>query len=321
MIGSKSISKEIKNDGGTAFLIGVLKKVGPGVVKLMVVPVALYYFFKSAQTRAYSRLYFTRLLKYTNNRLFGRQTPFVSGHWFAYRHILSFSFSMIDRVNSWIENTSSLNYDIDDQKLLDQTLGSGSGGAVILVSHLGNFDLAIARRSATPQKKFNIVMDTSQTQTYNGYRSKLFKSGQIRFIEPNQITPLETINLVERVSAGEIVVIAADRIQKPTKKNSVMVDFLGDSAAFPTGPYVLSHLLEVPVFVLFSLKHKNKCLIQFELFSPKVVIRRNHRETDLSRYAQDFSSRLQHRCILFPLQWYNFYDFWAPLCEVDNDQT
>ena len=46
-------------------------------------------------------------------------------------------------------------------------------------------------------------------------------------------------------------------------------------------------------------------------FSEKITLNRKEREQDLQRYAQSFADALEQQCVKAPLQWFNFYDFWA----------
>ena len=238
--------------------------------------------------------------------------------------MLSFSRSIVDRVHVWSAGAGAVRYQIEGRELLEDVLYNERRGALFLVSHLGNFDLAIARSEVTSDNRFNIVLDTSQTRIYNQFRNKIFKSGQVRFIEPEALTPIEAILMAERAGNGEVIVVAADRIMNANKKNSVLVDFLGCQAAFPLGPYIMAHFLKVPVYCLFALKKQNDCLIRFEIFEQKVIIPRKQRQLAIRQYAQKFASRLERECFNFPLQWYNFYDFWArpePTMQSRHDET
>ena len=305
--------RERASNWGIAFLIGVMKLTGPRFVKLLIAPVAVYYFLSSPNVRRVSNDYLTRLLLESKIKGIPVDLPGGCLSWLTFRHILSFSRSMVDRVHAWSAGGGAIRYQIEGKELVDDVLYSKvpHHGAIILVSHLGNFDLAIARNDTIPQRKFNIVLDTSHTKTYNQFRDKIFESGHIQFIDPEEITPLKTISLVEQAANGEVIFIAADRTANANDKNSVLVDFLGSQAAFPSGPYIMANLLEVPVYCLFSLKQHNNCLIRFEMFEQKVVIPRKHRQLAIRQYAQNFASRLERECFNFPFQWYNFYDFWA----------
>ncbi len=297
---------------GMLILNQIMKFTGPGFIKLLVVPVALYYFITSAETRTYSRQYLTRIkesAKVSENNSW----PDRPMGWLIFRHILAFSTAMVDRVNTWSNGMKDIEYKIEGEKLLNQVLSTETRGAVFLMSHLGNFDLAIARSEMTPNRNFTIVMDTRQTTQYNELRDKNFKSDKVKFISPDEITPVSTITLVEGADNGDILIIAADRVDSGAchYKNTVTANFFGQPARFSIGPYVLSHLLEVPVYTLFAFTYKNQCRIYFELFENEISLNREHREEDLCTYVNKFANRLERYCIKYPLQWFNFYNYWA----------
>ena len=296
---------------GTAFLISIMNKTGPEFVKLLVVPVAVYYFFTATDVRRASMQYFERLSK-TRNNLPGAQFKlFNSAWWFSFRHVLSFAQSMVDRVHTWSVGAKGIEYLCTDEKLMNHVVNDPKQGAVFLISHLGNFDMAIARGELSQQKRFNIVMDTSHTQTFNEFRGELYSSDTVRFIEPDSISPMVMMSLVERVANGEFVVIAADRSTELGDKGNVKADFLGQAAFFPKGPYIMAGLLGVPVYSVFALQKGRKCILKFKLFEKKVEVPRATREESIAKYAQKYAKILEGECLDYPLQWYNFYQFWA----------
>ncbi len=309
---------------GISFLINVMKLTGPGFVKLLVVPVAFYYFLFSPNARKFSGEYLLRMRGDVKLKGVSIDLLEKSLLWLTFRHILSFSHSIVDRVHAWSTGSGTTHYQVEGQELLDDVLNNKHRGALFLISHLGNFDLAIARSEIAPDSRFNIILDTAQARKYNKFRDKIFQSKQVRFIIPEALTPLKIISLTRQVINGEVIVIAADRAINPNNKNSVQVDFLGGQATFPSGPYIMAHLLEVPVYCLFAVKKRDCCLIRFEVFEPKVIIPRKQRQLAIKQYAQKFATRLEQECLASPLQWYNFYDFWAcpePQVKSGDDGT
>ena len=90
------------------------------------------------------------------------------------------------------------------------------------------------------------------------------------------------------------------------------LQFLGGTAQFPTGPFVLAALLHCPVLLTFGLHHpRNRYDIYCEPFADEIVLPRRGREQALHEYMQRFAYRLEHYCRLAPDNWFNFYDFWA----------
>lgn len=300
---------------GVAFLIGVMKFTGPKFIKILAVPIAFYYYLTAPDVRKFSRDYLRRASRTNNRRANNQVNPTYALNrplsWLVFQHILSFSQSLVDRVWAWSAAPQTLNYRINDRALLKKVMNDTNQGAVFLVSHLGNFDLAMVGSKISPKKRFTIILDIKHAALFGKLRHRFFASEQARFIEPKNITPIETISLIKRVEEGEILVIAADRTGNEDARNSVPVNFLGDVAMFPTGAYVLAHLLEAPTYTLFSMNQRNSCLVLFQLFEQNITLPRHERQFAINRYAQKYAAILEEKCLNYPLHWYNFYDFWA----------
>lgn len=311
-----SESRERASYWGIAFLVRVLRVTGPGFVKVLAVVVALYYFVSSGGARRSSGEYMRRLQ--LAGAAAGRRVelPWGVPGWREFRHIASFARSIVERVHAWSAGCEAFRYEGEGLRLLEATLRDEPGGALFLVSHLGNFDLSIARSQVIHYKNFNVVMNTRHARVYNRFRAKIFKSERVRFVEAQAITPIEVMGLCERVGDGEVVVMAADRTAKVGGEHNVVVRFLGGRAEFPGGPYIMAHILGVPVYCLFVVKQGGRCLVRFDLFEKRVVVPRVERRRALEQYAQKYADRLARECLDFPLQWYNFYDFWVNSTET-----
>ena len=294
---------------GMNIMFVILRLTGPRFVKVLTMPVALYYYLTSQDIRKYSRDYFVRL-RNTAKSNESCQMPRGPISWLIFLHILSFAQSMVDRVHVWFTNPKITQYSVAGMDLLDSVVTNTNQGALFLVSHLGNYDLAMKATNIAPKKYFNVILSSDSNIEFNRHRFKFLQSSRIRFIEPSDITALGIMSLMDSVSKGEIVVIAADRTVANDNRNSVTVEFLGDKAMFPKGPYLLAQALGVPVYTLFSFKKRDSYLVLFQLFEDTINIPRNNRENATHDYAQKFAAILEQNCLQHPLDWYNFYDFW-----------
>jgi predicted LPLAT superfamily acyltransferase len=79
---------------------------------------------------------------------------------------------------------------------------------------------------------------------------------------------------------------------------------------FPQGPFILATLLKCPVYTLFCLKQQGRQVIYFDHFSDMLTFPRKTREQVLQQTIQRYAERLEHYCLMEPLQWFNFFDFW-----------
>ena len=123
-----------------------------------------------------------------------------------------------------------------------------------------------------------------------------------------------------RLGAYEIVAMLGDRAYgSPTAK----VPFLGGTAAFPVGAYVLAAIAGSPLVQVFSLRQHGGHY-QFYGFPPLPPHHPPHHQRDahLQKCAGQFAANLESVVRRDPLQWYNFFPFWdEPSAQADDAKT
>ena len=124
------------------------------------------------------------------------------------------------------------------------------------------------------------------------------------------------LQLNQRLENGEWLAIAGDRVPLQGGRQ-VRVDFLGQPAAFPQGPWLLAGLLKCPVNLMFCLKREGRYRVILEPFAEAVVWRRSDRDQVIAHWAGRYAERLGHYCLQAPQQWFNFYPFW----KTDDDAS
>jgi predicted LPLAT superfamily acyltransferase len=62
---------------------------------------------------------------------------------------------------------------------------------------------------------------------------------------------------------------------------------------------------------MFCLREGGRHRVYFERFAERIELPRRDKEAALAAYAQRYARRLESYCLRDPLQWYNFFDFWA----------
>jgi predicted LPLAT superfamily acyltransferase len=106
-----------------------------------------------------------------------------------------------------------------------------------------------------------------------------------------------------------MLAILGDRVGLNDKH--VAVTFLGHTALFPTGPFLLAAALKCPVYLVFGLySEPNRYDLYCEPFLDKVELPRSSRQRALQEVTQRFAERLEHYAKRAPYNWFNFYDFW-----------
>jgi predicted LPLAT superfamily acyltransferase len=114
-----------------------------------------------------------------------------------------------------------------------------------------------------------------------------------------------------RLDEGAIVGVLGDRTFGDDAP--VPVDLLGDSAAFPGGPFRMACMLRRPVIFMAGIYlGGNRYRIHFEPladFSATTAdLRADARRAAVARFA----AALDRHCRATPYNWFNFFDFWHP---------
>jgi predicted LPLAT superfamily acyltransferase len=166
---------------------------------------------------------------------------------------------------------------------------------------LADFDKAL---------RINVLVHTKHAEKFNSLLNKSSDNSRLNLIQVTEITAATAMMLNDKIDAGELVIIAADRTPVSNSQRVSRATFLGAEALFPQGAFILAALLKCPVYTVFCLKQQDKYAVYFDHFSDGLHFPRKNREQAIQQVIQRYADRLQTYCIKEPLQWFNFFDFW-----------
>jgi len=117
------------------------------------------------------------------------------------------------------------------------------------------------------------------------------------------------LTLNEALSDGEMIGIMADRA---AKGDAVLpMEFIDGPANLPTGPWMLSMVLKVPVILCFAVyMGGNRYKIRFHKVCDGEPVARAVRQERLRQDMQQYAAVLEQYAQAHPYNWFNFYDFW-----------
>jgi predicted LPLAT superfamily acyltransferase len=288
---------------GIRFLFAIHQILGQKILQLVLYPVVFYYWLGNPATRAASISYLDKIAALKPD------SQLTGNFRCSYQHLLCFANAIIDKIAAWSGDISLSNVSYQGIEALKKHLQTGRG-ALVLVSHLGNLDVCRMLATYEPSIKINVLVHTRHAQKFNYLLSLYNPDSKLNLLQVTEINPGTAMSLAEKIDNGELVIIAADRTPVVNNQRVVAVDFLGAMALFPQGPFVLAGLLRCPVYSLFCVKHEHKYVIIFELFRETIELPRSSREQAIKRVAESYAHRLADYCLSYPLQWFNFYDFW-----------
>ena len=281
---------------GLRFLGFCDRVLGRTLTGLMLYPVTAYFFLTHPRARQASRAFLQA----------AGQRPALGQ---SFSHFMQFSFSILDKVAAW-DDRERVRVEFPDQALLARAVAGGRG-ALLLSAHLGNLELARAMSVHIPGLRVNALVYTSNAQKLNAMLEETSEDYALRLIYVQEIGPDTALMLREKIAAGEVVVIVGDRTPVADPSTVVEAEFLGRPAPFAIGPYVLAHVLECPVYLFFCLREGAAYRLYIEPFAEQIRLPRQGRSEAAAAWAGRYAARLADYAARFPLQWYNFYDFWA----------
>lgn len=277
---------------GYRIFISLIKRAGIGAAYFLLYFVSFYYFLFARSARF--------ILYYLRQRLgFG---PWKSRR-FLYKNYYSFGQSLIDKivVQSGIKNPLTFNF--DGEQHLHDMVSMGKGG-LLLSGHIGNWEAAghLLERLNT---RINIVMFDGEHQKIKDYLHTVTGEKRANIIViKNDLSHIYAIN--EAFSKNELVCMHADRFVDGVK--TIELDFLGEKAKFPAGPFVLAAQFKVPVSFVFAMKESR---YHYHFYATPIhQYDYSNKQSAMALIAKDFAIAMEKQVRHYPEQWYNYYDFW-----------
>jgi predicted LPLAT superfamily acyltransferase/glycosyltransferase involved in cell wall biosynthesis len=304
---------------------------GLRVAGWLLYPVVLYFLLTGRAARCASQQYFTRLRASASASTSTSTSASASastststltltstiarlpqpGWRTSYRHMLAFAQSGLYKFAAWSGYIKRRDIHFCDTTAMDTIAASGKG-ALVISSHLGNPDMMRALASHSRHNLvITVVAHTAHAQRFNRALLGANENFSHHLMEVRDFGPQTAMLMQQRIDAGELLVIAGDRVPAHESGRTVNAPFLGSIAPFAQGPYILAHVLACPVYLFFCINERDGYHLYVEPFAQRIILPRRERTQQVAQWAQRYAARLEHYCRSTPYQWFNFFDFWA----------
>jgi predicted LPLAT superfamily acyltransferase len=277
--------------------------VGPGIARLLLGPICAYFFLVKGDQRRASRAFL--------NRALGRPATWRD----VWRNFWTFSQVVLDRVYLLGQEGRGIELLPEAPEVLAEPVDRGQG-CLLLGSHLGSFEASRAIKRARPHVPLRLVMDRQQSPAATAFLEALNPemAGQVLDVgsgDPaSSRQPGAGLVLLEALREGALVALLADR-PRPHEKTAP-VEFLGETAYFPTAPFELALVTQAPLILFWGLHvGRGRYRIVFERLEPPARVPRGERTAAVQACVQRYADRLEVHARAAPYNWFNFYDFWA----------
>ncbi|MEW6371881.1 MAG: acyltransferase [Pseudomonadota bacterium] len=285
---------------GMRLLFWVCRVFGRWPFRVVLYPVLLWYVATQGRARRVSGDYLRRV---------GAPAGLLG----VLRHFGAFAEAILDKMLLWGGLFDFERVRVHGAEPLLQRIRERKG-ALLVCAHLGNLDLCRALSLRTPGLKITVLVHTRHAEAFNNMLARLDPRSQLNLMQVTEMTPAMAMALSERIAQGEFVVIAGDRVpvsaSSSNKARVALAPFLGQTAAFPVGPYVMASVLGCPLYTMFATRQGEHYELHFERLRETVSLPRRERDAALAELAGDYAARLERHVRRAPLEWFNFYDFW-----------
>jgi len=232
------------------------------------------------------------------------------GRLMVLRHIHSFAMSIYDRIVVWGGALDSYRVDHDGSEKIFEIAEQGRG-ALLLGAHLGSYEM-LWFLSREYDLAVNVVVYYQNAQRINEFFDSISPDVHVRAIslDPNSVRAAFEIKAC--IDRGEFVVILADRVGPGPGVRAADATFLGRSARFPMGPFLLAGTLGCPV--LMALCIRTGIARYHTVLRPlrgAGRIPRGERTKRAQELMGQYISVLETYCERYPLEWFNFFEFWG----------
>lgn len=226
---------------------------------------------------------------------------FCRALWGTYRNHCLFGQVVIDRFAMYAGKKFTVKIEGYEHFL---RLARRPEGFVQLSAHVGNYELG-GYSLVAADKPMNALVFGGEKESVMHERSRMFGHSRIRMI-PVTDRSSHLFRLNDALASGEIVSMPADRSMGSLK--TVEADFMGGKAQFPAGPFRTAVMRGCDTLAVNVMKSG---ATEYTIYvTPLDYDRTLGRDRQTAQLAAAYAAELERVLRKYPLQWYNFFEFW-----------
>ncbi|WP_378187671.1 lipid A biosynthesis acyltransferase [Aquimarina sp. W85] len=278
---------------GYKIFITLIKYGGLKTAYSVLVFVALYYVFFSYDTTRANYYYFKKRLN------FSRFKSILS----VYQNYFVFGQTLIDRTAISFGLRKKFVFNHDGRERMQNLLKEGRGG-VIFSAHIGSFNIAryFFDDFNLRGTMINLLVTDQENEQIKQYVGAVSEDTKMNFIviKPDMS---HIFKMNDALSNKEVIIFASDRYVEGVQ--FLDEDLLGKTVKFPAGPFKLAARKKIPILFMYIMKGKGK---NYNLYARAPIFK----DTPVRprHVLKEYVRNLEIMINKYPLQWFNFYDYW-----------
>jgi predicted LPLAT superfamily acyltransferase len=227
----------------------------------------------------------------------------------AWRQFHSFAATYADRIE--VDSKKGVTISAQGKEGIIEAARRGSGG-IILMSHLGNYEVAARAFEEIGLKHLMIMGEKEARQVARDQRETLSSRGIYILVATGQgDSVFGGLEAIQFIREGGFVSLSGDLTW--TKQRSLLrVRLFDQEVAFTPAPHLLALISGAPLFTVFTFRVK-RGMHQIIIYPPREVkaSSRSERNMTLQASAQVYADALEEKVRQHPFQWYIFEPFFG----------
>lgn len=275
---------------GYQIFIFLLKTFGIGPAYFILRFVIFYFVLFSPRSNKDIYTYFRKRLGYS------RWQSILS----VYKGYLMFGKTLTDKIAISTGLRDKFTYTHNGIENIDNVLKKNKGG-ILISGHVGNFEIShYFFENRYSDSKISMVTTMGEHQSIQEYMDRISEKSHLNFILVKEDMS-HIFEIHSAIDEGGLVVFTGDRYMEGSK--ILTEKFMGKKANFPMGPYLLASRLKLPVLFVYFMKGQKR---HYDLYASSAEFKARDAQGLLREYTQSMEDILKK----YPLQWFNYYDFW-----------
>ncbi len=281
-----------------AILVWAARRFGPWIFAAVSRTIAAGYFLFSPRVRESRRLY---------GVLFPHRSSLYH-LWCTFRQYQNFTTIHFDRFLANQGQAPCCTSCGGEQ--LEATIGHS--GAILLMSHLGNWEMAARMLMRRRQHlRLLLYMGIKEKEGVERTQKEELRKAGVTIIGADQdhSSPFSAVEGIRLLQDGGLVSMAGDIVWRKDQRR-IPVSFLGHVAYVPEAPFIFALVSGTPIFVFFAFRTGTNTY-RFSLSEPIRVTAecRAERNARIAEAAQQYAHLLEQALRAHPLEWYHFDRF------------
>jgi len=181
-------------------------------------------------------------------------------------------------------------------------------GGILISCHVGNWEVG-GKALDFLDKKISLVIIDGEGQEIKNYISNVITDRNVSFIKiGNDFSHLFAIK--KALENKELIAFLGDRFIEGNQ--TVKIDFLGEPALFPLGPWHMASYFNVPVSYVNAVKESKRRYRFYATPLKTVPSVKNPMERSalVLDSVKEYVTEFERITLKYPLQWHNYYNFW-----------